>query len=270
MLLGTGLDATAVTAREKYFEVPETKVTKALTLLSRPEHAVGSRTVTLISQIRLSSFFQYLTNTVEALKPHVSVLWSVTATATRGWIDPVGSPAEKERAWLELDEARSIFRSIFALAKDNPRILRKSLVSVIAPGDAAAIPYGAPPVIFAASDADGFDKENGGVISAGDLTGDVLYVGFGEDYVRYLRRFLETDSRAEIIYVLETLALVGVACERCVAWRGALVYYAIDSDNSKSAAAKMRSKRSPYVRYLPAILSVLSVRFDFRLVPFYV
>ena len=95
-------------------------------------------------------------------------------------------------------------------------------------------------------------------------------MGFGEDYyVDFIRQRMPRDSKAEIIYVLETLALVALACERCEACRGAIVFWAIDSDNGKSAVRKLRAGDA-YVRYLLAVLTMLQVRYNFRVVPFHV
>ena len=62
------------------------------------------------------------------------------------------------------------------------------------------------------SDADGFDEADGGVISAGDLSSGHVFLGFGEQYVKHLSQ--HADPRAEIIVVLELLAMVALACER--------------------------------------------------------
>ena len=122
-------------------------------------------------------------------------------------------------------------------------------------------------MFFAGSGADGFNEVNGGALSAGDLTANVCFVGFGEDYVGFIRQHMPRDSKAEIIYILETLALVALACERREAWRGAIVFWAIDSDNGKSAVRKLRAGNA-YVRYLLAVLTMLQVRYNFRVVPF--
>jgi hypothetical protein len=147
-------------------------------------------------------------------------------------------------------------------------LLQRSLLFVIDPVDAAAVPNGLR-IVVAGSDADGFDEENGGIISAGDLTHGVSYVGFGEDYVAYLRRHHEVSTKSEIIFVLETLALVSLACERCSVWRDSLVFFAVDSDNAKHAVNN-KTSRNAYVRYLLAILTMLEVRFHFRIVVVYV
>ena len=68
---------------------------------------------------------------------------------------------------------------------------------------------------------------------------------------------------------LEALALVALARERCEAWRGAIVFWAIDSDNGKNAVRKLKAGNA-YVRYLLAVLTMLQVRYGFRIVPFYV
>ena len=154
------------------------------------------------------------------------------------------------------------------MSKTNPSIMSKNLVSVVDPIDAAMMP-GGPPVFFAGSDADGFNEENAGALSAGDLTQNVCFVGFGEDCVDFIRQHMPRDSKAGIIYVLESLALVALACERCEAWRGAIVFWAIDSDHGKSAVRKLRAGDA-YVRYLLAVLTMLQVWYNFRVVPFYV
>ena len=98
-------------------------------------------------------------------------------------------------------------------------LLRCKLVGVIGPMDAAAL-SGGPPLFFAGSDADGFDEENGGELSAGDLTANLCFTGFGEDHVALIRRFMPRDSKSEIILCWKFLVPVALACERCEAWRG--------------------------------------------------
>ena len=110
MLWGFELDTTGPTAFEMYLSAPGPKREKAWTLLQMPEHAVGSRQVTIKAQQQLASYFQYLLAVESRLAPAVTTLWSFIATSTHGWVDPVGSSAEKKRAWLELDEARATLR----------------------------------------------------------------------------------------------------------------------------------------------------------------
>ena len=268
MLWGLELDLHGLTPLTQYLRMPNEKVKGGLARLDMPEHAIGVRAVRLRAHIAFTSYFQYLSTVIQSLKPFVSALWAVTSTETREWVDPVGSPSEKARAWLEVDEAKAMLRLTLELGAENPGLLQRSLLFVIDPVDAAAVPNGLR-IVVAGSDADGFDEENGGIISAGDLTHGVSYVGFGEDYVAYLRRHHEVNTKSEIIFVLETLALVALACERCSVWRDSLVFFAVDSDNAKHAVNN-KTSRNAYVRYLLAILTMLEVRFHFRIVAVYV
>ena len=70
------------------------------------------------------------------------------------------------------------------------------MVSVIDPINAAIMTP--PPVLFAGSGADGFNEENGGALSAGDLAANVCFVGFGEDYVTFIRQHMPRDTKSEM------------------------------------------------------------------------
>jgi hypothetical protein len=98
VLWGFELDTAGPTAFEMYLSAPGPKREKAWALLQMPEHAVGSRRVTIRAHQQFASYFQCLLAVESRLAPAVSTLRSFIATSTHGWVDPVGSPAEKERA----------------------------------------------------------------------------------------------------------------------------------------------------------------------------
>jgi hypothetical protein len=175
------------------------------------QHAVGQSRIPYKQHLALASYFQYIGIVVPAVLPYISMLWSMCQTATAGWIDPVGDETAKARVWAELDEAKTTFALVLELARANPSLTHVPFRFVIDAVDAANLPD-ADEVIVVGSDADGFDEADGGVISAGDLSSGHIYLGFGEEYIQHFQE--DGDTRTEITFVLELLAMVCLACER--------------------------------------------------------
>ena len=74
MLWGFELETAGPTAFEMYLSAPGPKREKAWTLLQMPEHAVGSRRVTIKAQQQFASYFQYLLAVEDHLAPAVPSL----------------------------------------------------------------------------------------------------------------------------------------------------------------------------------------------------
>ena len=226
--------------------LPETKLLRAIALLSLAVHAAGQRRVPSHPHLALASYFQYAGVVIPAVLPNVSSLWAMCRTETTGWLDPVGNVQEKACAWAEYDEAKTTLRVVLEMARNDKSLVEQPFRFIIDPIGAAHLP-GSGEVVVVGSDADGFDEADGGVISAGDLSSGHVFLGFGEEYVKHLSQ--RGDSRAEIIFVLELLAMVALACERAPHWRGRIVFFIVDNDNAKGAVNRHTSS-NPYARYL--------------------
>ena len=113
-------------------------------------------------------------------------------------------------------------------------------------------------------DANGFEETGAaGVMTATDWLSKSIIVFRGAEVVELLRAHLLGADKGFIIYVLEMLAVVGLASVTATLWRGKVVVFITDNDNVK-CAINSRSSSSPYVRYLLRVLGALGDVFDFR------
>ena len=251
---------------EVTFELPEVKIVAACELLDAESAQPGARKITMLQHESLFGNAQYWAGTSAALKVMVMSMAVMSTTRTPGWVDPVGSDTERELAWEEYDEVKLFLQVTMRDALVDPTLLKCSVLSLIDPYDAMRLPNGRES-FWLNTDASGFEAN--GVMTGYDHLLRRAYVAWGNVYIAPLVAAFRNAPKADIIFVLEFLIVVAIACENAPKWVKKIVKTAVDSDNARRAINKKKSSNR-YVRYLLKLLTRLEMRFDFRLVAYYI
>ena len=250
------------------FELPVQKLVKIHSIMQAPSTQPGARKITMLEHQSFFGSMLYAAATAWALKVMVMGLSVMSTTNTPGWVDPVGDELEVALAWEEYDEIKTFVGLYVAEAMLDHRLVKRSVLSMLDPYDIVRLPDGRERV-WVNTDANGFEEGANGVLTGFDHNAREAFVAWGADYTDFLQQHFRGAPKARIIYVLELLAVVAVVAQNASKLAGKIVFSAVDSDNARIGISKRRSKNR-YVRYLLRILTRLELKWDFRLLPYYI
>ena len=113
------------------------------------------------------------------------------------------------------------------------------------------------------------DRGRPSVMAITDFTAATWFAVATSAFYVPLRRKCGKFADDLIVYIAELLPVVALACQRKGAWTGEIIVAVIDNDNARHAINSRKSKNR-YARYLLRILTLLEVKYKFRVVAYYV
>ena len=252
--------------------MPELKQTKLRDLLGRPEWQAGCITQTMRQLQTLAGVVQFQATTSPAMISVLPALWQAMTTTTPGWVAPPGDSDEQLRVHDELAEGVVLLKCIASADWADCDHFKCPLIDVIPPLERIQCGLALRKLIIG-SDATGEDpvRDCGrkSVMCVTDFSEATWFAAATEKYFDLLRAKCGKFSDKLIVYIAELMPVVALACQRGAAWSGYIVVAVIDNDNARRAINRRKS-RNRYARYLLAILTLLEVKYKFRIVAYYV
>jgi hypothetical protein len=271
MLWGLWLDMSRAHLGAEFITLglPEHKILKGLAMMTdRQEMRVGARRVSTKSHEQLTGHAQSWSVASWEIRSALPSLYLMSGFKGRVWITPTGSELEKQLAWEEYDEAKRFIRLVLTTAAADPAHFSRPIPAVLDPFVCCQV-QGGREKAYINSDANGFEDGANGIVSTIDFHTKTWSVFRGSDVVVPLEAQFRGAPKAWIIFVLELIAVIAMACERGAAWRGLIIVAVIDNDNAK-CVLNSRSSRNVYVRYLLRLLARVEVMHDFRVIAVYI
>ena len=248
-----------------YFEYPPDKCEKFLRMLLARPGLAGAREVASLDHLRLQGVTLQVARLSTAAKTALPGLYQMCKHARGAYLNPVGSAAVVQRAWAEYDESKALLLWVAREAIAHPETLRRSFYAFLPPEfELRAADAPADLIRWTNMDANGFEETGAaGVVTATDWSSKSSIVFRGAEVVELLRAHLLGADKGFIIFVLEMLAVVGLATVTASLWQDKVVVFITDNDNVK-CAINSKTSGNPYVRYLLRILAALADVFNFR------
>ena len=251
--------------------MPEDKRTKLQDLLARPEWAETAGFQTMKQLQVLAGVVQFQSLTSQAMAAVLPAFWQAMPTTRPGYVSPPGDAAARAAVLDELGEAIALLRVIANAAWAVGDHFTAPLLNVLSPLELLRrVPWIRRR--FFASDATGEDPRidtTPSVMAVTDFTAATWYAAATHDFFDKLTERCGRSDDKLIVYIAELLPIVALACQRAGTWTGEIVVAITDNDNCRWAINRRRS-RNRYARYLLQILTLLEVKYRFRLVAYYV
>ena len=255
-----------------WVELTRSKKMKAVWFMKLKFAQPGERAVLLVDHQRLAGNVQWWSVCAPALRGLLGSFYSMSRSESDVWLSPTGSAEEKELAWQEYDDAKTLLAMLVEMGAEQPSYFQSRIIDSLDFYDLAHIPRGlGVHVRYIGSDSNG--HETGGIMSGIDYSDGTWTFARAKEYAPTLLARLGVPSseitKDLIIFVTELLVVICLAAEHGHKWTGFIVASIIDNDNSKEAITTRRS-RNRYVRYLLLVLVALEFRYKFRLVAYFV
>ena len=255
-----------------WVELTRSKKMKAVGFMKLKFVQSGERAVLLVDHQRLAGNVQWWSVCAPALRGLLGGLYAMSRSEDDVWLSPVGSAEEKELAWQEYDDVKTLLAMLVEMGAEQPSYFQSRIIDGLDFYDLAHIPKGlGVHVRYIGSDSNG--HETGGIMSGIDYTEGTWTFARASEYAPVLLARLGVPSseitKDLIIFVTELLVVICLASEHGHKWTGFIVASLIDNDNSKEVITTRRSTNR-YVRYLLLVLVALEFRYKFRLVAYFV
>ena len=255
-----------------WVELTRSKKMKAVGFMKLKFAQPGERAVLLVDHQRLAGNVQWWSVCAPALRGLLGGLYAMSRSEDDVWLSPVGSAEEKELAWQEYDDVKTLLAMLVEMGAEQPSYFQSRIIDGLDFYDLAHIPKGlGVHVRYIGSDSNG--HETGGIMSGIDYTEGTWTFARASEYAPVLLARLGVPSseitKDLIIFVTELLVVICLASEHGHKWTGFIVASLIDNDNSKEVITTRRSTNR-YVRYLLLVLVALEFRYKFRLVAYFV
>ena len=197
--------------------------------------------------------------------------WQAMPTTRPGYVSPPDDAATRAAVLEELGEATAWLKVIANAAWAAGDYFMASLLNVLSPMELLRrVPWIRRRSF--ASDATGEDSHidtTPSVMAVADFTAATWYAAATHEFFDKLMEKCGRSDDKFIVYIAELLPILALACQRAGTWSGEIVVAVTDNDNCQWAINRRRS-RNRYARYLLQILTLLEVKFRFRLVAYYV
>jgi site-specific DNA-cytosine methylase len=255
-----------------WVELTRSKKIKASAFMRLKHAQPGERAVLLVDHQRLAGNVQWWSVCAPAFRGLLGSLYHMSRSDSSTWVSPVGTAEEKELAWQEYDDVKTLLAMLVEMGGEEPSYFQARIIDQLDFYDLAHIPRGlGVQVRYIGSDSNG--HETGGIMSGIDYSEGTWTFARASEYAPTLLARLGVPTsevtKDLIIFVTELLVVISLAAEHGAKWSGFIVASLIDNDNSKEAITSRRSSNR-YVRYLLLVLIALEFKFKFRLVAYFV